>query len=75
LRESLALAAVGVALGIPAALAGTRLLQSLLFGLPQRDPATLAASAAAMLVLALIAGFIPAQRASRVSPLVALRAE
>jgi len=75
LRESLLLAATGLAAGVPVALAGTRVLESLLFGLHPRDPWSLAAAAAAMLVLALLAGFIPARRASRVEPLVALRAE
>jgi ABC-type antimicrobial peptide transport system permease subunit len=75
LRESMLLAAVGLIVGIPLALAGTRLLQSLLFGLAPRDPATLVFAAAAMLMLAFAAGFVPARRASRVDPLVALRSE
>jgi ABC-type antimicrobial peptide transport system permease subunit len=62
-------------LGVPMALAGTRVLQSMLFGLAARDPATLTGAAAATLVLAVAAGVIPARRASRVDPLVALRAD
>jgi predicted permease len=75
LRESFGLAAIGLAIGVPAALAGTRLLQSMLFGLAARDPETLTAAAAVMLALALVAGLLPARRAARVDPLVALRAE
>ncbi len=75
LRESLILAAVGLLLGIPAALVGARVLQSMLFGLAPTDPATIAVAALSMLVLAVLAGYIPAQRASRVDPMVALRAD
>jgi ABC-type antimicrobial peptide transport system permease subunit len=75
LRESLVLAAAGVLVGIPGALAGTHVLQSLLFGLASRDPATLAASAVSMFALAALASYVPARRAARVDPLVALRAE
>jgi predicted permease len=75
LRESLILAAVGLLLGIPAALVGARVLQSMLFGLAPTDPATVAVAALSMLVLAVLAGYIPARRASRVDPMVALRAD
>jgi predicted permease len=75
LRESLVLAGAGVLLGVPGALASSRVLESLLFGLAPRDPATLAASALAMLALAGLASYVPARRAARVDPLVALRAE
>lgn len=75
LRESLVLSVIGLAVGVPLALVGTRMLASMLFGLAPGDPATLAGAATALLVLALAAGFVPARRASRVDPLVALRAE
>jgi predicted permease len=75
LRESLVLAGAGVLVGVPGALAGTHVLQSLLFGLAPRDPATLAASAVSMFALAALASYVPARRAARVDPLVALRAE
>ena len=75
LRESLTLAIVGLLFGIPAALAGTRVLQSMLFGLAPTDPATITAASLAMLVLAMVAGYIPARRASRVEPMSALRNE
>jgi predicted permease len=76
LRESLVLAGIGLLLGVPAALAGTRVLQSMLFGLAPRDPVTtLTVAALAMVLLAAVAGYVPARRAARVDPLVALRAE
>ena len=75
LRESLVLAGIGLLLGVPAALAGTVILQSMLFGLAATDPLTIGLSAASMLALALVAGYVPARRASRVDPMVALRAE
>ena len=75
LRESLVLAAGGVLLGVPVALAGTQVLQSLLFGLASRDLATLTAAALSMFVLAAVASYVPARRAAQVDPLVALRAE
>ena len=75
LRQSVALAAIGLLTGIPAALAGTRLLESLLFELPPRDPLTLAAAAGFMVLLAVTAAYLPARRASRVDPMAALRAD
>jgi predicted permease len=73
--ESIRLVALGVIIGIPAALAGTKILQSLLFGLDARDPITLALACAVMTALALLASYLPARRAARVDPMVALRAE
>jgi predicted permease len=75
LRESLVLALLGLMAGVPLALAGTRMLDTMLFGLASRDPATLAAAAAILIVLAATAGYLPARRAARVDPLVALRAD
>ena len=74
-RQSLLVAASGVALGIAASAAGTELLKSLLFNVEPRDSMTLALSAAIILVVTAIAGYVPALRASRVDPLTALRAE
>ena len=75
LRQSLLLAALGVAVGVGGAFAGSQLLSSLLYGLPPRDPLTMTVAAAVMLGTALIAAYLPARHAARVDPLVALRAD
>jgi len=75
LRESLLLVFVGVAIGIPAALGAGRLVASQLFGLTSTDPVSLFGAAILLLAVAALAGFIPALRASRVDPMVALRYE
>jgi predicted permease len=64
---------VGVVIGLAAAYAGTRFLSSLLFGVDARDPASFAGAAAFMIAVAAVASVIPAWRAARVSPMVALR--
>ena len=74
-KQSLVLVGLGLLLGIPAALMGTKLVESMLFELTPRDPATIAGAAAAMIAVALAAAYVPAVRASRVDPIVALRAE
>jgi ABC-type antimicrobial peptide transport system permease subunit len=75
LRQSLAVAIVGLAAGAAAAAAGTRLIASMLYQLPPRDPVALSVAAAVMLATCVLAGYLPARRASRVDPLIALRAE
>ena len=75
MRESLLLVAVGVAIGIPVALAATRLVASVLYGLKASDPVTIAAAALAMVAVAALAGYLPARRAAKVDPMVALRYE
>lgn len=75
LREVLLLVMIGLAIGIPVALLATRLISSQLFGLSGNDPLTLLGAAVVLTFVALIAGFLPARRASRVNPLVALRYE
>ncbi len=74
-RQSLLIAMCGVALGVAASAAGTDLLRTLLFNVEPRDSGILALAAATILVVTVIAGYIPARRASRVDPLTALRAE
>jgi ABC-type antimicrobial peptide transport system permease subunit len=74
-RETLRLVLLGVAIGIPAALACTRLVSNRLFGLKSNDPLTIAGVAVFLILVAGIAGFVPARRASRVDPLTALRYE
>jgi predicted permease len=69
------LVGIGLAIGIPAALAADRWVQSLLFGLKPTDPLTLASATALLLVVALFAGYLPARRAMKVDPMVALRYE
>lgn len=75
LREALVLVLVGVAIGIPIALGALRLISSMLFGLKPTDPLTLAMAIAFMLAVAALAAYLPARRASRVDPMVALRYE
>jgi predicted permease len=73
--EGARLAAVGVGLGVAGSLALTRTLSSLLFGVSPGDPLTFAAACVALAALALAGCYIPAARAARVNPLIALRAE
>ena len=75
LRRALAWTAAGVALGIPFALTASRTAESLLFGLNPMDMVALSAATVLMLALGPLAAYLPAYRASRVDPLVALRYE
>ena len=75
LREIFWLVCLGMAIGIPLALLLGRFVADLLYGLTPADPLTIAAGALVILVVALIAAYIPARRASRVEPVVALRCE
>ena len=74
LRQGLSLAAVGIVIGLIGAFALTRLMQSLLYEVRPNDPITFVAVAAALLLIALAASFLPAWRATRVSPTIALAA-
>jgi ABC-type antimicrobial peptide transport system permease subunit len=75
LRQSLAQAGAGILLGVLGALAVTRLLRSQLFGLEATDPATFVEMTLLLLAVAAAASWIPARRAARVQPSVALREE
>jgi ABC-type antimicrobial peptide transport system permease subunit len=75
LREGILVCAIGVAIGLPLATVAARSLRSLMFGISENDPATLAAAAVLFLVLGLAAGLAPARRAARIDPVIALRAE
>jgi putative ABC transport system permease protein len=75
LGEGGRLAMAGVALGSALAIAGARLIRGLLFDVSATDPLTFAAVAAGLLAVALVASYVPARRATRVDPLVALRGE
>jgi len=74
-RKAMLLAGSGVLLGMAAAAAATRLLSSLLFGVEARDPMVFTVAPAILIAVAMLASYIPARRASRVDPLVALRME
>jgi len=74
-NQAVRLGAVGLALGIAGALAATRVLDSLLFGVSASDPLTFAAVSAALITVLLLAAYLPARRATRVDPIVALRAD
>jgi predicted permease len=73
LGEALILAGLGVAIGIPCALASNHLLSSMLFGLKATNPVVMSLAAAALLLVAMVAACFPAHKASAVDPLVALR--
>jgi predicted permease len=75
MREVLILTVIGVAIGIPAALLSSKLVASMLFELGATDAASLLAAVAVMLLIAALAGYLPARRASQVDPIVALRYE
>jgi ABC-type antimicrobial peptide transport system permease subunit len=75
LRAAVAELGLGVAVGIPAALAGGHLLAHELYGVRSNDPAILGAAALVLVVCAILAASVPARRAMRVDPMVALRYE
>jgi predicted permease len=75
LRKALLLVALGLAIGIPVALLGGRLMSSQLYGVRTYDPLTLAAAVLVLSAFAALAGFIPARRAASIEPMHALRRE
>ena len=72
-KEGMLLVLAGLVIGVPAALAVTRLISSRLYGVSPTDPLTIVAATSLMIAVALLASLIPARRASRVDPMVALR--
>ena len=67
--------AIGVAIGLPAAFATTRLVESFLYGLTPQDPLSITLATLGLALITGLAGYIPALRATRVDPMVALRYE
>jgi putative ABC transport system permease protein len=74
-REGVLMAGIGVAAGLGVAALATRLMSELLVGVTPRDPLTFAGGAMLLLVVAVLASYLPARRATRVDPMVALRSE
>ncbi|MCA1659759.1 MAG: FtsX-like permease family protein, partial [Verrucomicrobiaceae bacterium] len=75
LRQGMLLAGIGSVVGLAIAFGGAQLLKSFLYGVSASDPITFSAIALLLLGIALLACWVPARRASRVHPMVALRAE
>jgi putative ABC transport system permease protein len=75
LRQSIVIVVIGLVIGLAAALAGTRTIANLIVGIKPTDPVTFVTVAVVLSTIALVACWIPARRATRVSPLTALRYE
>lgn len=75
LRETAVLSLLGIAIGIPGGLASSRLIAGMLFGVSSNDFSNILTACLLLLAVALFAGYVPARRASRIDPIVALRAE
>jgi ABC-type antimicrobial peptide transport system permease subunit len=75
LSQSVTLALVGLAIGIPASWMATRSIRGLLFGIVPTDSVTFAAALALLVAVAAVAGYLPARRASRIDPMAALRTD
>jgi ABC-type antimicrobial peptide transport system permease subunit len=75
MRQTMLLVLIGISVGLGAALLSNRWLRGLLYGLTPNDPLTIALASALLLIVAALAGYLPALRAARVDPMVALRNE
>jgi ABC-type antimicrobial peptide transport system permease subunit len=75
LRQAVRPVAVGLALGVPLALATGSSLRSLLFGISPQDPKTMVGTCLVLIIVAIVAAYVPAWRATKVDPMVALRCE
>jgi predicted permease len=75
MRESMVMVAIGIAAGLAIAFASGRFVATLLFGLPPTDPTSIALAVGVMVLVSAVAGYLPARRASRVDPMVALHYE
>ena len=75
LTQALVLALIGLGIGLVLAVISTRVLSSMLYGISATDPITLAATALVLLLVALVASYLPARRATKVDPMVTLRYE
>jgi ABC-type antimicrobial peptide transport system permease subunit len=75
MRESMILVVVGIGVGIAIALGTSHFVSTLLFGLPPTDPVSIGIAIAVMVAVSALAGYLPARRAARVDPMVALHYE
>jgi predicted permease len=75
MKESMAMVAIGIAIGLAVSLAAGRLVTTLLFGLAATDPVTIGVATMLMMAVSAFAGYLPARRAARVDPMIALRCE
>ena len=75
MRETLRLVLIGALIGVPTALAATRLISSLLYGLTATNPVTISLAVLLMVIIATLAGYLPARKASQVDPMIAVKYE